>query len=179
MLNDRHYQVSSKSLTMDLAKFMTIPDIYPLITLRKNPKTGLEEKLVVFYEDELKGARIKALASELSSKGAKHGIIVYNSAKSVALNLADKTAGVQLETFQRKELLVNITHHILVPKHELLSEEEKATLLKHYSVKETQIPRIMKTDPVAKYLGLKVGDVVRITRPSETAGRYVSYRIVQ
>lgn len=35
----------------------------------------------------------------------------------------------QIEAFQESELLVNITHHVLVPQHEVLKAEEKRELL--------------------------------------------------
>lgn len=84
---------------------------------------------------------------------------------------------IQVEIFQVSELVVNITEHELVPQHILLSKEDKDKLLKRYKIKENQLPKILVTDPVARYLGLKRGDVVKIIRVSETAGRYITYRI--
>ncbi|KAL8855604.1 MAG: hypothetical protein Q9178_007752 [Gyalolechia marmorata] len=97
---------------------------------------------------------------------------VTASALKSTIGLKDKW----VETFQETDLLVNITHHELVPKHILMSAAEKKQLLERYRLKENQLPRIQTGDPMAKYLGLRRGQVVKIIRRSETAGRYASYR---
>ena len=46
-----------------------------------------------------------------------------------------------------------------------------------YYIKEENLPVILRDDAMARYLGLRPGEVVRILRPSPTSGTYVSYRI--
>ena len=83
----------------------------------------------------------------------------------------------RIEYFREAELLVDITEHKLVPRHIVLTPQEKDELLLRYKLKPSQLPRIQLQDPMARYLGLNHGQVVKIVRPSETAGRYITYRI--
>lgn len=72
----------------------------------------------------------------------------------------------------------NILEHELVPKHVLLTREEAKRILKSMGVKKTELPLIYSTDPVAKALGAKPGDVIMVIRKSPTAGKAVAFRLV-
>ena len=86
--------------------------------------------------------------------------------------------GVNIEVFSEDELVVNITKHELVPQHEPLSEEEAKEVLGAFKLEKNQLPRILVKDPIARFYGMKRGQVVRITRKSETAGVYITLRQV-
>ncbi len=73
---------------------------------------------------------------------------------------------------------IRLQDHILVPKHEVLSKEEAEEVLKTLGVKPEQLPKIRADDPIAKEIGAKVGDIVRIIRESPTAGKSIAYRLV-
>ncbi len=59
--------------------------------------------------------------------------------------------------------MVNITEHELVPEHVVMTPEEKRELLIKYRLKENQLMRIQAGDPVARYYGLKRGQVTDLT----------------
>ena len=85
-----------------------------------------------------------------------------------------------LQIFYYKQLICNITKHILVPKHKKLTEEEIEGVLKKYMISDrNKLSTILDTDPVARYYGAKVGNVFEIIRNSETSGKYKIYRVCQ
>jgi len=84
------------------------------------------------------------------------------------------------EMFWLNNLVINITQHFLVPKHEKITEDEvKKLMMELYITNRLHLPLMLKTDPIARYLDLSSGDVVRITRFSPTSGQYYSYRVVK
>ena len=135
---------------------------------------------VEFLKDTNVGIKqMRAFCQHVDQNKFHSGILITQvSITPSALKLIPSVLPMVIETFQEMDLLVNITHHELVPKHVLLSNDEKKRLLERYRLKENQLPRIQRGDPVARYLGLRRGQVVKIIRKSETAGRYASYRCV-
>ena len=80
------------------------------------------------------------------------------------------------------------TAHHLVPPHEVLSEDESQATLKRLGTTIERLPKILlsdpglKTDPkfvAAREAGEPMaGRLVRIRRPSQTAGEAVAYRVL-
>lgn len=74
---------------------------------------------------------------------------------------------------------INIFDHKIVPKHIILSEDEKNDVIKKYGIKKmSQFPKLLKSDPIACALAAKVGDLIKIIRKSEATKESVYYRIV-
>jgi len=71
-----------------------------------------------------------------------------------------------------------ISTHFLIPKHELLTREESEKILATYNATPSWFPYMLVNDPIAKEIGAKPGDFVKITRRSETAGSSFYYRYV-
>ncbi|MBS1267756.1 MAG: DNA-directed RNA polymerase subunit H [Nitrosopumilus sp.] len=77
-----------------------------------------------------------------------------------------------------KKNQVLVPDHVYVPKHEIISKQEAEEILKKYNCKPTELPLIYVTDPAILKLGVKPGDMIKITRDSSTAGTSLYYRYV-
>lgn len=76
-------------------------------------------------------------------------------------------------------MAIDVEQHELVPKHELLGEDEAQEVLETYDVTKDKLPKIERNDSMVKHLSAEPGDMVKITRDSETAGKAVYYRVVK
>eukprot|EP00802_Teleaulax_amphioxeia_P021273 Tamp_21618.p1 GENE.Tamp_21618~~Tamp_21618.p1 ORF type:complete len:256 (-),score=76.99 Tamp_21618:367-1080(-) len=175
------------------------------LTMRATRPGQSQKRVIILFsgkKDKFATDDVKYLFSQVDEEWQKHGmdagkdrlnaiLVIHKAMTSFAKKFlvteqqkrnqgspADGVARMQIDVsvFFEPELVVNVTQHEAVPQHRLLSPKEKKALLQRYKVTDDQLPRIPIVDPVAKYLGLRRGDVVEITRQSETAGRYVTYR---
>ena len=72
----------------------------------------------------------------------------------------------------------NPLEHKMVPKHEILSDDEVKNLLSEYTIEKEQLPKIRISDPACMAAKAKIGDVIRVIRESKTAGKAFFYRMV-
>ena len=74
--------------------------------------------------------------------------------------------------------LAKVSDHFLVPKHEIVPEDEVDELLKEFGITKDKLPQILKSETIVSEIGAKKGDVIKITRTSPTAGKCIYFRIV-
>lgn len=185
MLSKRGYIVDDASLNMTTdqfkQKFGDSPSRENLTILVEKADDPTDQLFVFFPEDEKVGVKpIKTYCQRMKDENVVRAIIVVRVnltpfAKTAVKEMALR--GYRVEYFRDAELLVDITEHKLVPEHVVLTDQQKLELLERYRLKPSQLPRIQITDPIARYFGLRHHQVVKIIRPSETAGRYITYRI--
>jgi DNA-directed RNA polymerase subunit H len=79
---------------------------------------------------------------------------------------------------KEKEPSYDVFQHDLVPKHVLLKPDEAKDVLGQYHIHPFQLPYIKSSDPAARAVGAKPGDVIKVIRKSPTAGESDFYRYV-
>lgn len=164
-----------------------------------------ERKLIDNIEDFIKNVTLSGTIFKVDTKNGTYDIKIYNN-QLTSLNKApeiddflsssdnhkilvvtainNKTKQLILskysnvEVFLERTLMINLIDHIMIPKHEVLTDEEAYKLLTEYDIKKKKLPKILLNDPVAEYYNMKVGQICRIIRSSETAGLGVAYRVV-
>lgn len=99
-----------------------------------NHKDDSKDRIYVYFSSEksVSKAAMKSFITSLDGVGAKRGIIIWSDKMSPAAKktLIEMQSEYYLEDFGEADLLVNITKHFLVPKHTIMSPEEKAALIK-------------------------------------------------
>jgi len=128
-----------------LLKYTPLPT-----TKTPNPQADCGTIWVEFNGDTSVGIKqLRTFAHHITAHNFHTGIFISTvSITPSALKIIPSVLPSVIETFHEQDLLVNITKHELVPKHVLLSAEEKKALLLRYRVKESQLPRIQSSDPV-------------------------------
>ena len=103
-----------------------------------------------------------------------HLIIIYNgSFTSSVKKIVEISDNLEIELINENRLKYNITKHSLVPKHTLVTD--KSELLELYKLKLSNIPVILKTDPIVEWYNWKPGNIVRIDRHDNST----AYRIIK
>jgi DNA-directed RNA polymerase subunit H (RpoH/RPB5) len=169
-----------------LDKTFTSPEVGPLDMIVQNPDKSYT--YVKYRLDKIKTARaIESFIEQIYTTQLKPNdklilvaperINIQGSSFEVMLNNFYNQNGYYVQIISLPQLLINIVQHRDVPHHEVITENEKKDLLEKYYIKQENLPVILRDDAMARYLGLRPGEVVKILRPSPTSGTYVSYRI--
>lgn len=90
-----------------------------------------------------------------------------------------KKHNLKIRFFKAHTLVYDPRSHVLVPKHTKLPASEHAEFMKqNYIRSKSNFPIIrFHEDMIARVMGLVPNDIVKITRPSPSAGLYDVYRV--
>ncbi|KAF5141031.1 dna-directed rna polymerase i [Vairimorpha ceranae] len=180
MCTERGYTTDQKVLSYDnfIAQFPSCDkDVNSINFVCKNADNLVG---IHFIDDEKIGkSSIEKVIETYKSINIYHLILIINQKMSSASQNIVNVSDLKIEIFKDEELMFNITKHVSVPRHRILNDTEKNSILEKLKITVDQMPKILKRDPVCRFLGAESGQVVEITRKSRTAGESIFYKVVE
>lgn len=193
MMNDRHYDVVKENWNVEgdideRALFMKLwyeKNNFFDLTMRAVSQADVPKSptILIFFPDEekLKINMLREMITYTERVKCVHIIIVYiQSITSFAKNqlgtiVSEKN--IRIEQFSIEELQFNPTKHDLVPKHIILSKQEKDEVMRRERCIPDDFPIIKTCDPIARYIGAKPNQLIAIEKIIPGGKRSTHYRI--
>lgn len=128
------------------------------------------DKLLVYYANvtatKMGIGEVRNLVQLMEADGIRNAIIITSKAVGPdAKKELNSLISYNIQTFLEEEMAYDPTVHILVPKHEPLSEiEQREFFEKNKNISIDQLPMIKSSDIMARYYGMKRGQMFKITR---------------
>jgi len=169
MLAFRKLDTNTERLTTDNKKMEKVT-LYTIGTV-----------LVCFSQkDKILSTDITNVLAFAEENGHTTGIIIVamSPPSENVLRVAKSHSKKRLALFHIWQLQFDITTHRMAMPHRILSEEERTAMFDTFKISspENQLPWIDSQDTMIKWIGAIPGDVVEVTRHSDTAGRSFYYR---
>lgn len=138
-----------------------------LMSIIKNHQMVIDNGFLIGYLNDAKVNSVNNIKQDF-----KEGIIVWDCSKNIKPD--EKYYEMNIDTFNKSEFYINVVSSIYVPKHEIVNKEE---VLKSYpNIRECDFPVIRWFDPIMRYYGGRIGDMVKIERHGVN-GVNIYYRI--
>lgn len=154
---------------------------------RRNAHRKSPQGVLLFFSKLGEGKKqvgldeVRRLGSRVSSTGVSTVFVVM--AAPFSTSAGKSLVEMQSETFRavcfhEDELMFNVSRHLYVPRHELLTPAAANRWLQKTKLKRSQIPVLSENDVQARYLDASNGDIIRVTSPSRTAAAGVRHLLV-
>jgi DNA-directed RNA polymerase subunit H len=137
--------------------------------------------LIIFSTKTRVGnSELTAFLKFAEENGYTSGIIIISqtsiseSVQDSLIKHVSEKSNPLVQIFEIRKLQFNISKHRKVPNHKLLSDAEKAEIVKLYE--PDKMPKILCQDEMAKFIGARPGDVVEVTGMCQTSSENKRWR---
>ncbi|CAN1132452.1 DNA-directed RNA polymerase V subunit 5A [Linum perenne] len=145
MLKDRGYYVPASDISVSLQEFRSIHDQnidVERLKFSATHQTDPSNTMMVIFGGTgvIKVNTVRIISAQIVNRDSLTGLIlILQNQITKQAEKALRLFSFKVEIFQIADLLVNITKHVLKPRHQVLPDEEKKQLLKQYSIEDKQV----------------------------------------
>ena len=193
MMKDRGYDLPEQENSLDAMTDLSIGALYTSLAKRSKCSLGYAMSctyvregvltLVLFIDNNYdEGKRREKMVSTDQAKSAltlwktsfadcERCVLVCPGKLSPDAKKEVATPNVTILTHEF--LMMPVGRHVLVPKHQRLSESDALIFLKSRKIERDQLPHLKTSDPISMYYGFDPGNIVMVSRPGWTVFRVV------